>query len=65
MAKKAKLPPDGGPEESMEARPGVVSRVNAQHYRWGDDCDAWHLVKDPQLTVIEELMPPGSAEVRH
>ena len=42
-----------------------VSRSNAEHYRWGTDCDAWHLVKDEQLAVIEELMPPGSAEKRH
>jgi hypothetical protein len=23
----------------------LVSRENAEHYRWGDDCDGWHLVK--------------------
>ena len=40
---------------------GAVSRSNAEHYRWGNDCDAWHLVKDKELTVIEELMPAGSA----
>ncbi len=65
MAKKAKLSPDAGPEQSIVARPGTVSRVNAEHYRWGHECDAWHLVKDPQMTVIEELIPPGAAEVRH
>src|SRR5215467_9898911 len=42
-----------------------VSRVNAEHYRWGYECDAWHLVKDPAFTVIEELIPPGAAEVHH
>jgi len=65
MAKKASLPGEGGPEKSLVARPGAVSRVNAEHYRWGHDYDAWHLVKDPQFTVIEGLMPPGAAEVRH
>jgi len=45
--------------------PSAVSRENAEHYRWGNDCDAWWLVKDPNLSVIEELMPPGAAEVRH
>jgi len=44
---------------------GAVSRDNAEHYRWGDDCDAWYLVKDPQLHVIEEVMPAGAAEIRH
>ena len=65
MAKKVKLSPDAGPEQSIVARPGAVSRVNAEHYRWGHECDAWHLVKDPEMTVIEELIPPGAAEVRH
>lgn len=65
MAKKAKLPAEGGPEQSIVARPGAVSRVNAEHYRWGHECDAWHLMKDPEMTVIEELIPPGAAEVRH
>lgn len=66
MVKKASLSSgEAGPEKSIEARPGAVSRVNAEHYRWGHDCDAWHLVKDPAFTVIEEMMPPGAAEVRH
>jgi mannose-6-phosphate isomerase-like protein (cupin superfamily) len=47
------------------ARPASVSRDNAEHYRWGVDCDGWHLVKDKQLSVIEEFMPPGAAELRH
>jgi len=47
------------------ARPASVSRENAEHYRWGVDCDAWYLVKDKQVSVIEEFMPPGAAEVRH
>jgi mannose-6-phosphate isomerase-like protein (cupin superfamily) len=47
------------------AQPGRVSRGNAEHYRWGKDCDGWHLVKDEQLSVIEEFMPPGAAEIRH
>jgi quercetin dioxygenase-like cupin family protein len=47
------------------AHPVAVNRGNAEHYRWGNDCDGWHLVKDPQLSVIEEFMPPGAAEIRH
>src|SRR5580698_2882309 len=37
-------------------QPTAVNRSNAEHYRWGVDCDAWYLMKDPQFTVIEELM---------
>lgn len=43
----------------------AVNRGNAEHYRWGNDCDGWHLVKDAQLSVIEEVMPPGAIEIRH
>ena len=46
-------------------RSSSVSRENAEHYRWGDDCDGWHLVKDANLSVIEELLPSGASEVRH
>src|SRR6266699_2251243 len=52
----------GQPDSGM---PAPVSRENAEHYRWGNNCDAWYLVNDDQLSVIEELMPPGAAEIRH
>jgi mannose-6-phosphate isomerase-like protein (cupin superfamily) len=47
----------------------VISAANADHYKWGGaqgtDCDAWYLVKTPEINVIEELMPPGTAETPH
>ena len=54
---------DAGQPDSVT--PAPVSRENAEHYRWGHECDAWYLVNDDQLSVIEEFMPPGSAEIRH
>jgi mannose-6-phosphate isomerase-like protein (cupin superfamily) len=57
-----------GSLRSKSARPeqfGAISRENAEHYRWGVDCDAWYLVNEEQLSVIEEFMPPGAAEIRH
>lgn len=42
-----------------------VSAANASHYVWGGDCDGWHLLRTSQLSVIEENMPPGTAEKRH
>ena len=53
------------PAEPVGGSPSPISRTNAEHYRWGVDCDAWHLIKDPRWTVIEELIPPGAAEVFH
>lgn len=47
----------------------TVSRKSAEHYKWGGrqgtDCDGWHLVKTPDLSIIEELMPAGTSETRH
>lgn len=43
----------------------MISKDSAEHYTWGDHCEAWHLVKTPELSVIHERMPPGSSEVRH
>ncbi len=43
----------------------MISKASAEHYMWGNGCDGWHLLKSPDLSVIEERMPPGTAEVRH
>ncbi|GAC1417193.1 MAG: cupin domain-containing protein [Acidobacteriaceae bacterium] len=47
----------------------VIQAEIAEHYTWGgaknDAADAWYLVQTPELTVIEELMPPGVAETPH
>jgi mannose-6-phosphate isomerase-like protein (cupin superfamily) len=42
-----------------------VSLANAEHYVWGADCDGWHLLKHPELSVIQERVPPGRGEVKH
>lgn len=44
------------PETSIET---------AEHYRWGGNCDGWHLVRSANLSVIQERVPSGSSEVRH
>ena len=43
----------------------VVSIENAEHYRWGDASEGWHLLKSDALSVIEERVPPGDSEARH
>lgn len=37
----------------------------AEHYSWGGACDGWHLLKTDGLSVIQERVPPGGAEIRH
>lgn len=47
----------------------IASTSTAEHYTWGGrkaaDCEGWHLVKTPSLSVIEERMPSGTSETRH
>ncbi|BCE03800.1 cupin domain-containing protein [Marinicellulosiphila megalodicopiae] len=42
-----------------------ISTQNSEHYKWADICDGWHLLKSENLSVIEELVPPGSTETLH
>ncbi len=41
------------------------SKENSEHYKWGDNCSGWHLVKTQSLSVIEELMLPKTQEKKH
>jgi mannose-6-phosphate isomerase-like protein (cupin superfamily) len=43
----------------------VSSTKTAEHYAWGEGCEAWHLVKNSQMSIIQEAMPPGISEVQH
>lgn len=49
----------------MENSTRAVSRETAEHYVWGDACDGWRLLDRPDLSVIEERVPAGGAEVAH
>ncbi|HEY9644569.1 MAG TPA: cupin domain-containing protein [Coleofasciculaceae cyanobacterium] len=42
-----------------------ISIANAEHYIWGERCDGWHLLQREDLSVIQERVPPGQAEVQH
>ena len=43
----------------------IISITNAEHYTWGNNCHGWHLVRTPNLSIIEEIMPPSTSETRH
>jgi quercetin dioxygenase-like cupin family protein len=38
---------------------------NVEHYQWGATCDGWRLLDFPSLSVIQERMPPRTAEAIH
>jgi len=42
-----------------------ISIENAEHYVWGGICDGWHLLKRDDMSVIQERVPAGGAEVMH
>jgi len=52
-------------DERTPSMHSPTSRTTAEHYLWSGQCDGWHLVRDPQLSVIEERMPPATKEQRH
>jgi mannose-6-phosphate isomerase-like protein (cupin superfamily) len=43
----------------------AIDHSVAEHYSWGGNCDGWHLLKHPDLSVIRERVPPGAGEVKH
>jgi mannose-6-phosphate isomerase-like protein (cupin superfamily) len=43
----------------------ISSVATAEHYGWGDSCDAWYLVKNERLHIIQETMPADTSETRH
>jgi len=43
----------------------INSIYTAEHYKWGADCDGWHLLQSPGLSLIQEKMPPDTGEVLH
>jgi mannose-6-phosphate isomerase-like protein (cupin superfamily) len=51
--------------ETAGNMPTMISRVNAEHYVWGQQSDGWRLVRDPKLSVIEEQMQLETSEALH
>src|SRR5689334_19953754 len=43
----------------------TISTENAEHYIWGEINDGWHLLKRDDMSVIQERVPAGGAEVMH
>lgn len=43
----------------------MISKQNAEHYQWGNNCDGWCLVNREDQSIIHEEMPPHTYETRH
>lgn len=42
----------------MTAPLEATDTTTAEHYVWGEQCDGWHLLKQADLSVIQEHVPP-------
>ena len=43
----------------------IVDIHSGQQYQWGSASQGWHLLNRPDLSVIQERVPPGDGERRH
>ncbi|UZO80591.1 cupin domain-containing protein [Aquimarina sp. ERC-38] len=43
----------------------IISKNTSETYEWGSTCQGWHLVNNKKLSIIQEIMPPGTSEVIH
>ena len=50
-------------ETAKEIKP--VSIADAEHYLWGEHSGGWHLLKRDDVSVIQERVPAGEAEIMH
>ena len=59
--------PNGRPSSRLNHANRFLSSQHPQRrtLHLGHCCDGWYLVKNNQLNVIEERMPPGAKETRH
>ena len=49
----------------MTQKPCPIDTSTAEHYTWADVCEGWHLLKSPDLSVIQEHVPAGAGEIKH
>jgi len=42
-----------------------ITKANSEAYDWGEKCKGWHSVNASASSVIQELMPPGTQEIKH
>jgi mannose-6-phosphate isomerase-like protein (cupin superfamily) len=43
----------------------VVDITSCERYQWDSASEGWHLLNRPELSVIQEHVPPGDRERRH
>ncbi|RPI76951.1 MAG: cupin domain-containing protein [Desulfobacteraceae bacterium] len=43
----------------------TIDTATAEHFIWGSVCDGWHLLKQSDLSIVQERVPPGAGEVKH
>ncbi len=36
-----------------------------KYYQWGENCDGWVFIENPELSIKQEKMPSGTSEQLH
>jgi mannose-6-phosphate isomerase-like protein (cupin superfamily) len=49
----------------LKMNKSVSKHYPLNQYKWGNDCVSWNLLEDPFLSIKQERMPAGTAEVKH
>lgn len=49
----------------MSNQENTLNKATAENFKWGTACEGWHLLKSDDLSIVEEIMPPGSKGVEH
>lgn len=65
LAAALMLLPSLAQAEKREYPAYAVDVPTAEHYKWGQGNDGWHMVKQQDMSVIQERMAPGNAEINH
>ena len=50
---------------SLKNKVSIAEKRDSNQYSWGGNCFSWVLSDHSQLSVKEEMMPPGSREQKH
>ena len=43
----------------------AVDVPTAEHYKWGENNEAWRMVAQSDMSVLQQRMQPGNSEINH
>ncbi len=65
LAATLTLVPVAAQAEKRDYPAYAVDVPTAEHYKWGNGNEGWYMVKQDDMSVIQQRMEPGNAEINH